>query len=178
MAQESNREYYEMAKEIAKIEKELQMERWVRIGIHIEKTRDEHGGTTELVHLYDLPDWVATRRDWVIRWRAAKIQCQNPKRQVTTYRDYYRRIKGEDIGMQKDIDTFIAAKAAVTRQRNNLERYLAQQRQDLFFDEEADQNLKEIKEKIAEREKDVRHAEWRLKAKVDEYMATHNTKTI
>ena len=36
--QESNSSYYEMAKEIAKIEKELQMERWVRIGIHVEKT--------------------------------------------------------------------------------------------------------------------------------------------
>jgi len=79
--------------------------------------------------------------------------------------------------MQKDIDTFISAKAAVTRQRNNLERYLAQQRQDLFFNEEADQNLQQIKEKIAERERDVQHAEWRLKAKVEEYMATHKKTT-
>lgn len=133
--QESNSSYYEMAKEIAKVEKDLGFERWVRIEIAMETTRTEHGTENKRMAFYDLPVWVYQRREWVIRWRAARIQCQHPRNQVRTFSDYYRRMNGNDLGMQQDIDKFISSKAAVTRQRNNLERYLAERRQDMFFDE-------------------------------------------
>lgn len=167
--QENNSSYYEMAKEIAKVEKDLGFERWVRIEIAMETTRTEHGTENKRMAFYDLPVWVYQRREWVIRWRAARIQCQHPRNQVRTFSDYYRRMNGNDLGMQQDIDKFISSKAAVTRQRNNLERYLAERRQDMFFDEASDQTLQDVKAKLAEREQQVREAEQRLIQKVKEY---------
>ena len=171
--QESNSGYYEMAKEITKVEKELGFERWVRLEILMETRRTEKGTEEKRMAFYDLPLDVYQRREWVIRWRAARIQCQHPRNTVRTFSDYYRRMKGNDLGMQQDIDKFIATKAAVTRQRKNIEEYLARQRQNLFFDEANNQNLKAIIEKLEQREQDVKHAEWRLKAKVETYMAQH-----
>ncbi len=167
--QESNSAYYEMAKQIAKTEKELGFERWVRIEITVQ------GTTEERAYFYDLPRDVYERREWVIRWRAARIQCQNPRRQVRTFHDYYRRMSGNDLGMQKDIDTFIAAKAAVTKQRNNLERYIASQKQDMFFDEANDPTIQMAKRRLEEREESVRQAEIRMNKKVQEYMTQHQT---
>ncbi len=170
--QESNSEYFEMAKQIAKVEKELGFERWVRIEITVQ------GTTEERAYFYDLPRDVYERREWVIRWRAAKIQCQNPRKQVRTFHDYYRRMNGNDMGMQKDIDTFIAAKAAVTKHRRNVERYIATQKQDMFFDEANDPTIQMAKRRLEEREESVRRAEQRLIQKVKEYRNQHRRKEV
>ncbi len=173
MAQESNREYFEMARLIAKTEKELGFERWVRIEITV-----QHGTTEERAYFYDLPRDVYERREWVIRWRAAKIQCQHPMGLVRTFNDYYRRMNGNDLGMQKDIDRFIATKASVTRHRKSIERYIATQKQDLFFDETKDPTIQKALERLREREESVRQAELRLIQKVKDYQEQHRRKEV
>ena len=171
--QESNTAYYEMARQIAKVEKELGMERWVRLEILMETSRSEKGATEQRMAFYDLPVEVYLRREWVIRWRAARIQCQHPRNTVRTFSDYYRRMKGNDMGMQKDIDTFTRAKAQVTIQRKNLEAYIEAQRYNMFFNEAEDPTLQQVKAKLAEREQQVKDAEQRLIQKVKEYEAAH-----
>lgn len=176
--QESNSAYYEMAKQIAKVEKELGFDRWVRIGILMETRRTEHGTEEQRMAFYDLPLDVYQRREWVIRWRAARIQCQHPRNQVRTFCDYYRRMKGNDIGMQQDIDKFTRAKASVTIQRKNIEEYIARQRQDMFWHEDCDQKLQEIVARLAKAEQSVAEAEQRLIQKVKEYQEQHQRKEV
>lgn len=171
--QESNSAYYEMAKEIAKVERELGMERWVRLEILMETGRTEHGAEEQRMAFYDFPVEVYLRREWVIRWRAARIQCQHPRNTVRTFSDYYRRMKGNDLGMQADIDKFTRAKASVTIQKKNVEAYIARQREDMFWQEENDQKLKNVRERLTKAEQSVAEAEQRLIQKVEEYQRQH-----
>ena len=68
--QESMGDWFQMAKDYAKAEKELKIERWVYISIEY---KDE--GKLEPVRLfsYNLPREVYERRRWVIRWRLSKL---------------------------------------------------------------------------------------------------------
>ena len=57
-----------MAKEIAKVEKELNIEHWDYITIS--RNGDKEGSDITL-YQYDLPRHIAEKYDWVIRWRTA-----------------------------------------------------------------------------------------------------------
>ena len=170
--QETIQDYYEQAREIAKIEKELSIERWVLITI--DRSGDKEGEWIHLRH-YDLPKHIAEKYDWVIRWRTAKLQCQFPRYQVNRFFSPYRRVMGENIGMQKDLDVFIAAKAKVTRQKRALAEYINYQRaNNLFFDEDSDPMVIKIKSKLAAAEENVACNELRLIEKVKQYKEQHN----
>lgn len=169
--QESLQDYFLMAKEIAKTEKDLSIERWDKVTIY--RTGDKEGDSIYLYH-YDLPRHIAEKYDWVIRWRAARLQCQYPRYRVTVYHSPYSKVMGENIGMQKDIDTFVAAKAQFTKQQHVIDEYISYQKaNNLFFDEDTDEQMIKAKAKLLKKKKDIEQTEARLMEKVKQYKQQH-----
>lgn len=165
--QESLHDYYEMAREIAKIEKNLDIERWVKIIISY-----KHEDREIVLYRYDLPVWQYEKWEWVIRWRKAKLQCQHPRELVSQGFDYYKKVMGENIGMQQDIDRFVAAKARVTKQERILAKYITDQKKsNFFFNEETDEQVMKAKAKLKASKESVALAEQRLINKVKYYQS-------
>lgn len=166
---ESISDYYEQAKAIAKIERELDVEQWVKIQLWYEP--DDRPLNKRLLYEYDLPRDLAERRDWVIRWRRAKLQCKNPHGNICENSIYYRKVKGYTFGMQEDLDRFISAKAQLTRQQRVVSEYRHQQKQknDMFYNEADDELLQKALAKLDIKRQNITKAEARLVAKVEEY---------
>ena len=167
--QESLHDYYEMAKEIAKVEKELNIEQWVKINIGFHKDGKEFP-----LWSYDLPVWLYRKKEWVVRWRKSRFQCLYPKEFVELGFFYYKKVMGVNIGMQKDIDTFVAAKAQLTKQRNIVNDYIERKKaeNDLFYDMDGDEMLQKALVKLQRKEAMVRDAENRMIEKVKSALKT------
>ena len=162
--QENISDYYEQAKEIARAEKELGIERWDIITIC--RSTDKEGETITLCK-YDLPIRVSEPRSWVFRWRAAKYQCKYPRYDIRIYHSYYRKVLGENVGMQADINTFVAAKAQLKRQQSKLAHYIAERTEnDMFYNEQTDKETIKAKAKLERKIQMVEEAEARLINKV------------
>ncbi len=85
-------EWMQYARDMAKAEKELEIELWVIISFY---RTTEQGGKV-LLFRYDLPRKVADKYDWVVRWRRARLTCRYPKGNVTHTYCLYDRHSGED----------------------------------------------------------------------------------
>lgn len=131
---------------LAKAERELKIERWVFIYIEY---KDE-GGNYVRLHKYDLPRELAERYDWVIRWRAAKYQCQYPRYCINVYHSYYDKQTGLSLGWQSDLSALVSAKAQITKAKNREQEYLTAMRNsgNLFWDESTDEQLKAFRAKL------------------------------
>lgn len=165
--QESLTDYYQMAKEIAEVEKQLNIEQWDFVTI-------ERNGDTEGEHIrlysYNLPRHIAEKYEWVIQWRAARFKCQYPRYIVVVRHGLYKKVMGVNIGMQKDIDVFVAAKAQVTKQERVLNEYIAHQKAyNFFYDEMTDEQTIKAKAKLARKKENVEQAEARMIEKVKQY---------
>lgn len=73
-------EWMQYARDMAKAEKELEIELWVIISFY---RTTEQGGKV-LLFRYDLPRKVADKYDWVVRWRRARLTCHIPKGMLHT----------------------------------------------------------------------------------------------
>lgn len=145
MAQERIDDWWEYAKDLARAERELQIERWVYISIEY---KDEAGRKCRL-HSYDLPRELHERYRWVIRWREARLQCQYPRENINTYYSYYDKRTGLRTEFNSCLMKLAAAKAQITRAERKEAEYLADQRlNNLFFDEQTDDQLLEFHEKL------------------------------
>lgn len=145
MAQERIDDWWGYAKELARAERELQIERWVYISIEY---KDEAGNTVRL-HSYDLPRDLHERHRWVIRWREARLQCLYPQRQINTYYSYYDKRTGLRTDFNSCLMKLAAAKARITIARRKETEYIEYQRQNnLFFDEENDEELMKFRLKL------------------------------
>lgn len=174
--QESLQDYFLMAKEIAREERNLGIGHWD--GISIEREGDKVGEYVRLYH-YDLPRRVAEKYDWVIRWRAARLQCQYPRYCVRVYHSPYKKVMGVNIGMQKDIDTFVAAKAQYTKQRRTLDEYISKQKaSNMFFNEDTDQEVVRFKAKLERKKENIEQAEARLIEKVKQCKIQQNNQSV
>lgn len=163
--QESIGDWFQMAKEYAKAEKELKIERWVYISIEY---RD--GEKLEPVRLfsYNLPREVYERRRWVIRWRLSKLQCQYPKQYVECFHSYYDRRSGESLGFKSCLSKLISAKAQVTKAERTMYDYIERNRQcNLFFDEATDEDLVKFRDKLEQKKAHVDECEKRLEQLVE-----------
>lgn len=163
MAQESIDDFIQLAKDYAKAEKELEVQRWVFISI------ERNDGNRNYVRLfsYDLPREVYERRRWVIEWRKSKLVCQYPKGNVQCFSCYYDKRLGTDKGLNDDLNRLIAAKAQVSKVRRKIEKYVTYNRENnLFFDENTDADLLKVREKLAMKIANVQAAEERLKIKI------------
>lgn len=161
-------EWFQTAKEIAKAEKSLGVERWVKI--YIERVVDDNYQNVDVIHKYDIPVQLAERYDWVIRWRKAKMQCLYPRDMVRQSSCYYKKVIGVTIKMQDDIDSLVSAKAQLTKQRNIINTYVNDKRKanDMFYDERDDEVLQKAIAKLKLKEQNVKEAEERLRKKVEE----------
>lgn len=165
MPQENMSSFMAYAKEYAKAEKELEVQRWVYISI---ERKDNNGERVRLFH-YDLPREVYERRDWAIRWREAKLRCKYPKDNVQCYFSFYDKRIGNDKNLTADLKKLISCKAKVTRQQRIIDDYVAYQRaNNLFFDENSDKMLVKMLNKLAVKISDVKTEEEKLWNKIEE----------
>ena len=100
MAQESIDNFIQIAKDYAKAEKELDVQRWVFISIE----RTDESGTNIRLFSYDLPREVYERRRWVIEWRKSKLVCQYPKGNVSVFHSYYDKRLGLNLFFDESTD--------------------------------------------------------------------------
>lgn len=124
MAQERMDDWMEYARELARAERELRIERWVFISI---ECKDDAGNPVRL-HSYDLPRELHERYRWVVRWREARLQCLYPKRQISTYYSYYDRRTGLRIDFNSSLSRLSAAKAQISIAERKEREYLQYQR--------------------------------------------------
>ena len=149
MRQESADDFIQMAKDFAKAERELGVQKWVSISIErVDKNRNR-----EQIFSYDLPREVYERWEWVVNWRRAKLVCK------------YRL--GNNPKFISDLKTLASAKAQVTKVQRKIDEYIVYNKaNNLFFDEDTDEDLLKAREKLAIKMANVQAAEDRLKQKI------------
>jgi len=109
--------------QIKKQEEKEGIERWVFIDIVFHPTRED--GKTDYykrtrIFKYDLPRDVYEKRDWVVRWRIAYLQCQYPRNQVTAFYTYYCKKTKLPI-YKSSLDKMISAKRMITTIVNKMD---------------------------------------------------------
>lgn len=99
--------------------------------------------------------------------REAALVCRFPRANVSRFCSYYDRRPGNDVRLTDDLRRLVAAKAQVTRARRKLEEYVAWNRaNNLFFDEATDEELAQFRAKLARKISGVEAAEERMKRKI------------
>lgn len=135
----------EYAREYAKVQQDMKIEKWVCITIEY-RTKERQ---RVVLFRYDLPRDVYERRQWVVRWRHARLLCQYPKENVQTYFSYYDKRTGLSMDFGSILPRSSAAKAQITIARRKEQEYLAYQRQNnMFFDEAEDEMLAKFRRKL------------------------------
>lgn len=164
--QESMGDWFQMAKDYAKAEKELKIENWVQISICY-----GYGHQSVILYTYDLPREVYERRMWVIRWRVARLQCQHPRNDVYTSFYYYDKRSGESLEVSSCLSKLVSAKAQITKAERMMREYIEYNRQNnLFFDEDTDEGLVKFKAKLERKKHECVECEKRLEKLVEKRM--------
>lgn len=170
--QESVADWFEKARDLARAERELHIEHWVRISIE----RRLENGTAECLCRYDLPRALYERRRWVVRWRQARLQCRYPRDPVFTSYGCYDRHTGLRTDFNACLTKLAALKAQVTRAERAEAAYIADQRQNnLFFDEATDGELSRFRKKLARKRENFHCLEENIRTAVRDHERTHAT---
>lgn len=136
------------AKDLARAEKELQIEHWVYITF--EYREDDRARV--VLHQIDIPRKMLDRWQWLIKWRKAKYVCQYPRKGVKVYYGYYDKRTGLQTGFGSLLSCVAAAKAQITKVEHKIEKYASYMSgNDLFFDLATDERLRCAKEKLAQK---------------------------
>lgn len=160
--QENMGDWFQTDKDMAKAEKELEIENWVQISVCY-----GHGHQSVILYTYDLPREVYERRMWVIRWRMAKLQCQYPKQIVSTSLYFYDKRSGE-LMFDSCLRKLISAKAKVSKAEKMMREYIEYNRQNnLFFDENTDEELVKFRDKLERKKLECAECEKRLELLVE-----------
>ena len=161
--QESMEDWFQMAKDYAKAEKELKIEKWVQISICY-----GNGHQSATLYTCDFPREVYERRMWVIRWRVARLQCQHPRNDVYTSFYYYDKRSGESLEVSSCLSKLISAKAQITKAERRMNEHIEHNRQNnMFFDENTDEELVKFKEKLECKKLECEECEKRLEQLVE-----------
>ncbi len=148
MAQDNVDGWWKYARELAKAERELKIEKWVFISIEYRTKERERA----ILHLYDLPRKVYERYQWAIRWRHARLICRYPRENVQIYHSFYDKRTGLETGYGSALSKLSAAKAQITIARRKEQKYIEYQRSNnLFFNEEDDEILLKFRRKLQEK---------------------------
>ena len=161
--QESMGDWFQMAKDYAKAEKELKVKQWVEVTIY-------YGYAEKQVSLYhyNLPREMYFRYQWAIRWRMAKLQCQYPKQIVSISLHSYDKRSGETMEVSGCLSKLISAKAQITKAERMMNEYIEYNRKNnMFFDENTDEELVKFKEKLERKKANVVECEKRLESLVE-----------
>ena len=165
MAQERMDDWMEYAREHAKAERELKIEKWVYISIEYRtKTRDRI-----VLYTYDLPRKLYERRSWVIRWRVAILQCLYPKEDIHPYFSYYDKRTGLSAGFDSALSKLSAVNAQITIAERKEKEYIEYQRaNNLFFDETTDEQLVLFRQKLHVKRDNHAVLEHQIRSMIDE----------
>lgn len=145
MVQENMGGWMEYAREYAKIQREMEIERWVCITIEYRTKERER----VILFRYDLPRDIYERRQWVVRWRHARLLCRYPRENVQTFFSYYDRRTGLSMDFGSALSRLSAAKAQITIAQRKEQEYPEYQRlNNLFFNENDDENLAKFRRKL------------------------------
>jgi len=168
--QEDMRDWMEEAKELAKAERELGIEKCVIISIEYQ-TNDNR---RVVLFQYDLPREIYKRYDWVIRWRKARFQCLYPREMIWVYTSYYDKKTGLKTDFNSCLSKFASSKAQITIAKRREQEYLTYQKQNnLFFDESTDEDLVKFREKLKRKEENYNS----LYRNIQHAVETHNSQT-
>lgn len=165
MAQEVSVGYdwMQAAKDLAKAEKDLGVQKWVLITFY----RKNEKGEAEKIFEYDLPRELWIKWNWVVNWRRAKLICMFPRGEVYSTLSFYDKRSGYEIGIGTCLSKLISAKAQVAKVQRSIDNYISwQRRNNMFFDENTDEKLILIRKKLAIKITNVHEAEERLKSKI------------
>ena len=142
------KDFIQFAKDMAKAEKELKIEKWFVISLE----RRLPDRTNELLYRYDLPCHMRERWMWVIDWRRAKLQCKYPRSQIITYQHFYDKRTGLETGFGSLLYKLSAAKAQITKVERAIAEYIEfQSVNNMFFNPETDEILLKAKRKLKQK---------------------------
>lgn len=159
-------EYMQYAKDIAKAEKELEVEHWVHISFQA-KNADR---TPEKFHEIDLPRHMLDRWQWVINWRHAKLVCQHPRKNIMVCTSYYDKRSGLMTGFGSLIGQVTAAKAQITKVERIIAQYVEDETQNnLFFNASTDERLTKAKAKLEQKKQNYATIYDILRREVEEH---------
>ena len=160
--QESMDDWFQMAKDYAKAEKELKVEQWAEVTLY-------YGYADKQVSLYhyNLPREMYFRYEWVIRWRIARLQCKYPKQIISKSLYFYDKRSGESMDVSSCLSKLISAKAQVTKAERMMREYIEHNRQNnMFFDENTDEELVRFCKKLESKKSKCAECEERLEVLV------------
>ena len=141
--------WMERAKELAKAERELKIEKWVFISIEYRRKDYER----VVLFKYDLPRDVYERYKWVVIWRQARFQCMYPREVISQYHSYYDKRTGLKTDYNSCLSKLAASKAQITIAKRKEQEYISYNRQNnLFFDEKTDEMLVKFRAKLKKKE--------------------------
>lgn len=165
--QEDVSNWMKEARELAKAERELKIEKWVAISIEY---RNRDCRQVVLIR-YDLPRGLYEKYRWVIRWRQARCQCLYPREDIQVCHSCYDKRTGLRTGFNSCLSRLAASKAQITIAKKKEQEYLSFQRQNnLFFDENTDKSLVEFREKLKKKEENCNM----LLVNIQNAVAAHN----
>ena len=184
MAQEVSVGYdwMQAAKDLAKAEKDLGVQKWVLITFY----RKNEKGEAEKIFEYDLPRelWIELitefkkikkcltnelwiKWNWVVNWRRAKLICMFPRGEVYSTMSFYDKRSGYETGINTFLGRLISAKAQATKVQRSIDNYIAwNRRNNMFFDENTDEKLIILRGKLFAKINNIQEAEERLKSKI------------
>lgn len=135
-------------KDLARAERELQMEHWVYITFEYR----EDDRSRVVLHKIDIPRRMLDRWRWLIEWRKAALVCRYPRRGIQVYYCFYDKRTGLQTGFGSLLSRVAATKAQITKAERKIEEYVGYMSgNDLFFDPATDERLRCAKEKLAQK---------------------------
>lgn len=169
MAVENINDFFDMVKEQKKVAAEIKAEKWVVVTIEA----TVKPGERQRFYRYELPEHLAEKYDWVIRWRKSRLQCLYPRLTMTTYHAYYFR-KGNVIFEYNNslLSKYIAMKAQVSRAKTKVSDYVKSQSASLFFDPDNDELLQKALAKVKDKETKLAQ----LELEIEQVIKNHHSR--
>ncbi|MBS4765805.1 hypothetical protein KG007_06235 [Alistipes sp. kh20] len=148
MAHKQVYDWVQEAKDLARAERELQIDHWVYITFEYR----EDDRSRVVLHKIDIPRRMLDRWRWLIEWRRAALVCHYPRKRVQIFYCYYDKRTGLQTGFGLLLSRVAAAKAQITKTERRITEYVHYMTyNDLFFDSATDEQLRCAKEKLAQK---------------------------
>lgn len=148
MAQERMDDWMQEAKDLARAERELQIDRWVYITFEYR----EDDRSRVVLHKIDIPRRMLDRWQWLVEWRKAALVCRYPRKGVQVYYCYYDKRTGLQTDFGSLLSRVAAAKAQITKTERRITEYVDYMtHSDLFFNPATDEQLHRASEKLTQK---------------------------
>ena len=146
--QERIDDWMQEAKDLARAERELKIDRWVYITFEYR----EDDRSRVVLHKIDIPRRMLDRWQWLVDWRRAALVCRYPRKNVQVYYCFYDKCTGLQTGFGSLLSRVAAAKAQITKTERKIAEYIDYMKHnDLFFDLETDDPLRRAYDKLAQK---------------------------